>query len=1004
MAGKKPRLTRSGEGKGRARPRKEGKLPIGLAVAAALLIAACFVLQNYALPAWSDQARPMAAQAGALSVNEVMTSNRSAVADDTGAFSDWVELVNRTGGDLDVSGWTLTDGEERLVGFTFPRQVLSPGEMVVVYCSGNLKNVSGYAYHAPFRLSAQGETLLVKNQQGALVDSLTVPALGGNQAYARQASGEWQIVSEATPGLANTREAHRQWAAAQGSASGDLVISEVMSANRTYVPQGDGNCYDYIELYNGGADTLDLSGYGLTDEEGKPGKYRFPGGSSIAPGQYLLLYASGLGGQGHLPFKLKASGEEVILCDAQDRMVDQVSLPPLADDRAYQRVDGAFTADFPPTPGYANDQAGLGQLEAALRRGNASGLILNEAVSSARAPNANKAADDWVELYNGGAGAIDLSGYGLSDDPAQPRKWQFPQGASIQPGGYLVVLLNGQDKHNLSSGQYATNFKLSYTRGETLTLSDSAGRLIDRLPMLSQVSAVSYGRLPGRDGYYYMDAPTQGAANSGQGYSGRVGEIAFSQAGGWYDGPLTVALTAPEGVAIRYTLDATEPDESDALYQGPIQVEKNTIVRAKGYRDGQLPSLTYTASYLFGQRHTLPVVSLVTDPDYLYDAKIGIYAMGEKQLKYPYRGANFFKNWERAANVEYFGTDGRTILSQGAGLSLQGQYSRMQDQKAFKITARNAYGSGRFNARLFPGRDYDSYRSFILRASGQDSKYTRMRDAVLTSLAENTSVMYQDALPVIVYVNGEYFGHYNLRERIHKYSIAQWENWQDVDAIDIVKGNDSVKQGSNKDYAEFLAWLKKNGCKSQENLDKVAHMVDIDNYLDYVALEMYIGNTDLLNVKRYRNQKEGDGRWRWVLYDTDWAFYTDTDSFRRWLDPAGAGSGKKTDNTLFVQLMKNEQMQKKFLTRLGQLMYQDWRSDLVLEKIDAWYNTLLPEMPAQFERWGGGMKNWNSREKEFRSYASARPKKMLTYIKKELNWTNDQMRVYFGGIMDELGM
>ena len=115
-------------------------------------------------------------------------------------------------------------------------------------------------------------------------------------------------------------------------------------------------------------------------------------------------------------------------------------------------MDGVFTADYSPTPGFSNDQAGLNQVEAQLRAGNTSGLILNEAVASARAQNANKSSPDWVELYNGGSAAIDLSGYGLSDDPAQPRKWQFPQGASIQPGGYVVVLLNGQDKYNLSTG------------------------------------------------------------------------------------------------------------------------------------------------------------------------------------------------------------------------------------------------------------------------------------------------------------------------------------------------------------------------------------------------------------------------------------------------------------------------------------------------------------------------------------------------------------------------
>ena len=334
--------------------------------------------------------------------------------------------------------------------------------------------------------------------------------------------------------------------------------------------------------------------------------------------------------------------------------------------------------------------------------------------------------------------------------------------------------------------------------------------------MIAQVSAVSYGRLPGQDGYYYMDTMTQGAANSNVGYTGRAGEIAFSQAGGWYDQPVTVSPLRPPGrhhplhpgrlrAGRKFPgLSAAHPDLPD--HHPPGQgLSGGQAALPHLYRQLPVRPAPHPAGDLFGDRPGLPV-----------RRKDRHLFHGGKGAEVPLPGANFFKEWERAGNVEYFDVNGNTVLSQGAGVALQGQYSRMKEQKAFKLTARNAYGENRFNAQLFPNRDYDSYRSFILRASGQDSEYTRMRDAVLTSLAENTSVMYQDALPVIVYVNGEYFGHYNLRERIHKYSIAQWEGWEDVDAIDIVKGNDTVKQGTNKDYAQFLTGSRRTAARPRK--------------------------------------------------------------------------------------------------------------------------------------------------------------------------------------------
>lgn len=953
------------------------------------------------------------APVGAIRINEAMSSNKTAWTDDQGNFSDWVELINASNEPVDITGWTLTDSVDKLVSFTFPQQVLQPGEIVLVYASDDLQNVAGYAYHAPFKLSSQGDAVMLFDAGGNVMESVNLPALRANQSYARNPqSGDWETTPYYTPGLPNTQESYEGLNSDAVSAQSDLRINEIMADNASYVKDEDGEFCDWIEILNTGSAAINLEGYTLSDSLDNPRKWRFPA-VSIDPGQCLIVYASGKdrapvdGGNLHANFKLNAEGEDVTLSDANGRLIDKLSFSLLKTDQSLSRKqDGSTTTSAAPTPGRENTSQSAALLNAQLLAANPVGLVINEASASARRPNASNPVSDWLELYNGSGQTLNLEGYGLSDDPSQPRKWQFPAGASIGPGEYLQVTLSGSNKYSIKNKAYHTNFKLSLEGGETLTLSTPEGQIIDRMPMMGQYAGISYGRIDGQDGFFYLETPTAGKHNDSAAYAGRAGEVHFSVAGGWYEtGSVTLELFVVNGEGeIHYTTDCSEPTENSPLYTAPLALSENTIVRAKSFDGNLLSSPTATQSYFFGERaHTLPVISLVTDPTYLFDEKIGIYVMGEKQLKYPYKGANFWKDWERAAHVEYFDTDGTTVLSQGAGLALQGQYSRMEKQKAFKVTARTVYGSNSFDAALFPNRDYTEYKSFILRASGQDNDKTRYRDALLTSLAEDTSVMYQDVVPVAVYLNGEYWGHYNMRERIHKYSIAQWEGWQDVDAIDIVKANDNVLQGSNESFEQLLTWLRKNGCTTEENLAYVAERVDIDNYLDYVAIQMFIGNTDLLNVKRYRSD-EGDGRWRWILFDTDWAFYTDTDSYRRWLDPAGAGSGKKTNNTLFVQLMKNKSIKEKFLTRLGELMGSSWTPEIILEKSRQWQEVLLPEMPAQAAKWGPTQSQWKTGIKKFEDYAKTRSKKMLTYIKKETGLSTEQMRVYFGEIMDILGM
>ena len=175
--------------------------------------------------------------------------------------------------------------------------------------------------------------------------------------------------------------------------------------------------------------------------------------------------------------------------------------------------------------------------------------------------------------------------------------------------------------------------------------------------------------------------------------------------------------------------------------------------------------------------------------------------------------------------------------------------------------------------------------------------------------------------------------------------------------------------------------------------------MDVDNYLDYVAVQIFIGNPDLLNVKRYRSANE-DGLWRWILFDTDWGFYTyDTNSMRRWLDPEGAGSGKKTDNTLFVELMKNPAIQDKFLRRYNELFVSTFNPESVFSRMNALYAELEPEIDQHLARWNIKRSEYDAQWAALRKGVLQRYDLMIGYIKDTFNFTDAQMEDYFGDMM-----
>ena len=290
----------------------------------------------------------------------------------------------------------------------------------------------------------------------------------------------------------------------------------------------------------------------------------------------------------------------------------------------------------------------------------------------------------------------------------------------------------------------------------------------------------------------------------------------------------------------------------------------------------------------------------------------------------------------------------------GVELGLHGQFSLDIPQKSFRVTAKARYGSSSLDYAFFEDRPYDSYQSLVIRNGGNDGKYTRFVDGFQSRIVdwvEDTTVYHMPWRPVIVYLNGEYWGHYNIRERVNVHALARHEGWDDPDNIDLIKGNDNVLNGSFDNYRELLTYVKAHDLNDPEALKTVLDWIDVDNYFDYMIFEMYFGNTDTGNIKFYRRRAPGE-KWKWVLFDLDWGMCESekNDGCKIWLDPAGSGS-MDFDNTLIRALLKVPEMQDKFLRRYGQLFQDVFVKEQMLALSRSMATEIELEMPLHFNRW-----------------------------------------------------
>ncbi|MCE5343393.1 MAG: lamin tail domain-containing protein, partial [Eubacteriales bacterium] len=768
-----------------------------------------------------------------LIISEVMAANASAVPDENGAFSDWLEIYNGTGADLNLEGVLLTNRTDRIT-FPFPSYEMKAGDRVIVFADNRYQLEPGMPFHGKFKISSVGTHLYLYDPSMYLIDELVTPTMTADESYIytgldAQGEPQYALSDFYSPGYENTQAGFTAYRNANATQTGALIINEICPDPKVGIPDEDNEIVDWLELRNTTDQPISLAGYCLSDKENKPLKWRFPDSAVIGANGFYLVYCSGkdkmqANGVPHTNFSISAERETLILSDSNGRLVDRVSIENVPADYSVGRDSVSAWQFFAlTTPGSPNDANGQSKTDQLIRAYNASGVYISEVMASndTIALGSMALTCDYLELYNSTDHTVDLSNYGLSNTLKRPRKWQFPQGVTIEPGEYKVIYLDG-DTTLSSYYELHTNFKLSRAGGDTVSLCDPNGRVLDRIPLSLLPTDHSYGRSQGYAGFYYYNQPTPGAEN-GTGYYGYASNPAFSMDGGEYKGTVQVSMAIPSGMNVYYTLDGAIPTQDATLYNAGdvFEMTSVTVLRARAFDPGGLlqPSETVTQTYLVNVYHTLPVVSVVSDPNELWNAENGMLTVGDnvdKSQGIPFKNAVYreFGKIPREGYVEMYLQDGTRLLSQGMEFALQGQYSLDMPQKSFKVKAKARYGAKYFEASLFKDRPFTEYKCFVLRDSGNDAVWTRMNDGFQSRLIDafNASadtpatVLHQAWNPVVVYLNGQYWGHYNMRERADRNFIAQSEglDLSQADQMDELEASGKVVFGSSKEYKAMI--------------------------------------------------------------------------------------------------------------------------------------------------------------------------------------------------------
>lgn len=812
-----------------------------------------------------------------------------------------------------------------------------------------------------------------------------------------------------------------------------VVLNEIMAANEATLPDETGTYPDWIELYNAGPDTAHLAGYGLSDDATDRFQWTLPP-LTLAPGGFALLFASGreetppqqwstVVDEGHSWMYWAANSEppsdwiEVGFDDAgwqagpsgfgygdgDDATVVNPS-PALAvftrttftltNPGALQRLllhvdfDDAFVAYL---NGVEIARANIGTPGGSRPTFEEAADAFGEPFGTRGLPPPGFVFDDPAALLNAGENVLAVqvhnSSAGSSDLSLIPfLTLGYATAAAGRPG--LSDALTGLDVFSIVPH---APFRLS-ANGEAVYLTAPDGTTADSLLFGPQSPDVAFGRHPdGTGAWGRMHTPTPGTPNDTL-VAAPAAPPLFDPVGGRYSPFVRLhATTATPEATIHYTLDGRDPEPSDpVLGSSGVRITATQVVRARAFAPNASPSPVVTHTYLIDEDTPLPIVSLTTPPAHLWDEDTGIYALGDHaSTDFPYFGANFWEDWEVPVHLELFEPEGGTTYHAPAGMRIFGGWSRGNPQKSLALFARRDYGAAAFDYPLFPNRPYPSYQALVLRNSGNDWNYTMLRDGALQTMVAGLDI---DALahrPVVVYLNGTYWGIHNLREKINEHYVAQVGH-TDADAIELLEfaGGVQALHGHTESFEALIDHLEQADLADPTAYAEAARQLDLDSFIDYHLAQIYFDNRDWPgNNNKFWRPTTPEGRWRWILFDTDFgygiwhaqAYQDNTLLFAT--DPDGPAWPNPPASTLPLRrLLTNPDFERAFINRSADLMNGPLGRSEATAVIDSLAANLAPEIERHFTRWSLPVADWQRNVDVMRSFARYRPNAMRDHV------------------------
>lgn len=626
------------------------------------------------------------------------------------------------------------------------------------------------------------------------------------------------------------------------------------------------------------------------------------------------------------------------------------------------------------------------------------GIVINEIMSSNSSAYFDEYGDtpDWIELINAADQTINLSNYSLSDNIFNPLKWIFPS-IDLLPNDIILVNASGRDLNTIIvneeephiSGLH-TNFSIS-NGNESIYLFNNDGNLIDSVEAILLPENNSYGRNIGDlNNWSIFQISTPGFENNTQAYTGQIAIPEINLPSGFYSSNLTIMIVNQDpDINTFYTLDGSEPTMSSSEFSNPLLLNKTTVVKAKSFRNGFLQSETSTNTYFINEESDLTVISLSTNPANLWDENSGIYVLGNNaEYELPHYGANYWQDWEKPASLQLFDKDKNNQFKIDVDIKIFGGWSRANEQKSLAIFTNNG---NPINYKIFPNLDIDNFKSIVLRNSGNDWNSTMMRDGFIHTIAEALNIDKLAYEPAVLFLNGEYWGIHNIREKLNLSYISSHYNVKNEN-IDLLELDGDEIDGTNEEYLKLKEFIANNDLSIDANYKVVSNKMDIKNFIDYNIFEIYIANTDWPgnNVKFWRDRSEA-GRWRWILFDTDFGFgwIYGEDYSHNTLSFALETNGLDWPNppwaTLFLRkLLENTNFKNAFVSRYSDLSNTEFVPEKIKYKISLMSNQIKSEMQKHIQKWNQfSMANWENNLSTMKNFADYRISYLNEYFKNQ---------------------